>query len=43
MEQTSMQLTPTHTRYRFAGAGVAIELAFFTPAFLMTWTCCPDL
>jgi len=34
MEQTSMQLTPTHTRYRFAGAGVAIELAFFTPAFL---------
>ncbi len=34
MEQTAVQLTPTHTRYRFAGAGVEIELAFFTPAFL---------
>ncbi len=34
MEQTAMELTPTHTRYQFAGAGVAIELSFFTPAFL---------
>jgi hypothetical protein len=34
MEQTAMELTFTHTRYRFAGAGVEIELAFFTPAFL---------
>jgi len=34
MDQTSMQLTPTHTRYTFAGSGVAIDLAFFTPAFL---------
>jgi Domain of unknown function (DUF4965)/Domain of unknown function (DUF1793)/Domain of unknown function (DUF5127)/Domain of unknown function (DUF4964) len=34
MEQTSMQLTPTHTRYSFAGAGVQIDLIFFTPAFL---------
>lgn len=50
MDQTSMQLTPTHTRYSFAGAGVQIDLVFFTPAFLedmdllsrpvtyMTWT-----
>ncbi len=34
MEQTAMELTPTHTRYRFAGGGIEIELAFFTPAFL---------
>jgi hypothetical protein len=34
LEQTSLTLTPTHTKYRFAGSGVAIELSFFTPAFL---------
>jgi hypothetical protein len=34
MEQTSMRLTPTHTRYSFVGAGVQVELTFFTPAFL---------
>ncbi|MGA7157343.1 MAG: DUF4965 domain-containing protein [Acidobacteriaceae bacterium] len=34
LEQTSLVLTPTHTNYRFEGAGVAIELSFFTPAFL---------
>ena len=34
MEQTSLKLTPLHTRYSFAGAGVEIDLAFFTPAFL---------
>lgn len=34
MEQTSLQLTPTHTRYTFAGPGVEIDLTFFTPAFL---------
>ncbi|MBW4028609.1 MAG: DUF4965 domain-containing protein [Acidobacteria bacterium] len=34
MEQTSLHLTPTHTRYSFSAAGVAIDLAFFTPAFL---------
>jgi hypothetical protein len=34
LKQTAMQLTLTHTRYSFAGAGVAIELTFFTPAFL---------
>ena len=42
MEQISMQLTPTHTRYRFAGAGVAIELAFLRRPFWMTWTFCRD-
>jgi hypothetical protein len=34
MEQTSMQLTFTHTRYSFRGAGVQLELTFFTPSFL---------
>ncbi|MGI4854292.1 MAG: glutaminase domain-containing protein [Janthinobacterium lividum] len=34
MEQTGSELTPTHTRYHFAAAGVAIDLVFFTPAFL---------
>ncbi len=34
LEQISMTLTPTHTGYSFAGAGVAIDLVFFTPAFL---------
>ncbi len=34
MEQTGSELTPTHTRYHFAGAGVAVDLTFFTPAFL---------
>ena len=34
MEQTGSELTPTHTRYHFAGAGVAVDLRFFTPAFL---------
>ena len=34
MEQTGTELTPTHTRYHFAGAGVGIDLTFFTPAFL---------
>jgi hypothetical protein len=51
MPQTGMELTPLHTRYRFAGSGVEIELSFFTPSFLddldlmsrpvtyLTWTC----
>ena len=34
LQQTGMKLTPTHTRYTFAGAGLEIELSFFTPAFL---------
>jgi hypothetical protein len=34
LPQTAMQLTPTHTRYQFAGAGIELTLTFFTPAFL---------
>lgn len=34
MEQTGRELTATHTRYHFAGAGVGVDLTFFTPAFL---------
>ncbi len=34
MEQTGSELTPTHTRYHFGGSGVALDLTFFTPAFL---------
>ncbi len=34
MPQTGLAVTMTHTRYTFAGAGVQVELAFFTPAFL---------
>ncbi len=34
LPQTSVTLTATHTRYRFAGAGIVLDLAFFTPAFL---------
>lgn len=34
LEQTSAGVTLTHTRYAFSGAGVGIELTFFTPAFL---------
>jgi hypothetical protein len=33
MRQTSLELTPTHTRYHFEAAGIALELAFFTPSF----------
>ncbi len=33
LKQTAMELTPTHTRYTFAGAGVEVALTFFTPAF----------
>ncbi len=34
MDQTSVKVDFTHTTYTFAGAGVALELRFFTPAFL---------
>ena len=34
MEQTSVQVMPTHTVYKFAGKGVEVGLTFFTPAFL---------
>ena len=32
MEQTNLQLTPTSTRYEFAGDGVKLALTFLTPA-----------
>lgn len=34
MEQTSLEVTPTHTRYSFRTGTIQIDLAFFTPAFL---------
>ena len=34
MEQISLEVTPTHTRYSFRTKTVQIDLAFFTPAFL---------
>ena len=34
LQQTGLELTPMHTRYRLSGGGVQVELAFFTPAFL---------
>ena len=33
MAQTSLAVTATHTDYAFAGAGVRVDLSFFTPAF----------
>jgi hypothetical protein len=34
LQQTSRIITPTHTRYEFAGAGIALHLTFFTPTIL---------
>ncbi len=34
MQQTSLVVTPTHTRYSFTAAGVELQLAFFTPTIL---------
>ena len=34
MEQIEAHLSFTHTRYSFRGAGVQIDLSFFTPSFL---------
>lgn len=34
LQQTGSELTFTHTRYHFVGSGVAVDLIFFTPAFL---------
>lgn len=33
MQQISLSVTPTHTRYTFEQAGVRMVLSFFTPAF----------
>jgi hypothetical protein len=32
LEQTSLKITPTSTRYEFSGAGVRLALTFLTPA-----------
>ncbi len=34
LAQTSVKVAFTHTTYTFAGAGIELELRFFTPAFL---------
>ncbi len=34
MEQTGLELTPLHTKYHFAGAGIELDFTFFTPSFL---------
>ena len=33
MQQTSVELTPLHTRYRFTAAGIELRVTFFTPLF----------
>ena len=34
MQQTSLTVTPTHTRYTFTAAGVELDLSFFSPTIL---------
>ncbi len=34
LPQSTVRVTPTHTVYTFAGAGVEVRLTFFTPAFV---------
>jgi hypothetical protein len=33
MQQTSLELTPLHTRYKFAAAGIRLDVTFFSPLF----------
>jgi hypothetical protein len=33
MQQTSLEVTPLHTRYTFAQSGVQLKVTFFTPLF----------
>ena len=33
MQQTSVEVTPLHSRYRFAAAGIELRVTFFTPLF----------
>ncbi len=33
MQQTSLEVTPTHTLYKFEAAQVSLTVSFFTPAF----------
>jgi hypothetical protein len=32
LDQTALQIEATHTRYQFSGAGIKLQLTFFTPA-----------
>jgi hypothetical protein len=34
LQQIDKRITPTHTRYEFRGAGIQMELTFFTPAMM---------
>jgi hypothetical protein len=33
MQQTSLELTPLHTRYQFSASGIQLEVSFFSPLF----------
>ena len=33
MQQTSVEVTPLHSRYRFTSAGIELRVTFFTPLF----------
>jgi hypothetical protein len=33
MEQTSLEVTPLHTRYKFSAAGLRLDVTFFSPLF----------
>ena len=33
MQQTSLEITPLHSKYRFAAAGIELNVTFFTPLF----------
>jgi hypothetical protein len=33
MQQTSLELTPLHTRYAFSAAGIRLQVTFFSPLF----------
>jgi hypothetical protein len=33
MEQTSLEITPLHTRYKFSAAGLRLDVTFFSPLF----------
>ena len=40
MEQTGLEVTPTHTVYEFAAEGVNLRVEFFTPRCPTTWMFC---
>jgi Domain of unknown function (DUF4965)/Domain of unknown function (DUF5127)/Domain of unknown function (DUF1793)/Domain of unknown function (DUF4964) len=33
MEQTSLEITPLHTKYKFSAAGLRLDVTFFSPLF----------